>query len=465
MNSGDAAVPAVVVCNNQETYHSFFGRGAGGGARVPLLAGDPALFYCGPDKLVIASTLAPHLDYVREQLGYSGTTMAAPEKPSLSLCNDLLADDALLRRLIAYAGPGQAIRLIPFATTPEFIHLVDELQRTYGLRVLTPESPAPEALWVRDRMDTKSGFHTWASEWLPDGALCLPRAAVSESLGQAAVAAMEFAAQGVACVVKADTGVGGLGQLVVRPGEYGSRELLLRQLCRDPFLRGGAAVVEELIDSPGKLFPSLEFFVPPAGTGEPASLYLCDQVFLSHGLFEGVLIDRSSLASAWYQRMAEDGLTIACRLQALGYAGFFDLDAIVDGAGRLYLLEVNPRRTGGTHAHEFARQQFGVNYVQQVTVLALNRLSSGAISTWPALQAALSDLLFSQGSKRQGAVVTTASLLAHGEFGCLIVAPSQDEASAIYAEIERRMRLIGGGDGDPVQLPPTRGQDHVMRGN
>jgi hypothetical protein len=247
----------------------------------------------------------------------------------------------------------------------------------------------------------------------------------------------------VACVIKPDIGAGGVGQLIVRAGEYADQSSLLQRLLSAPYLAQGTAVVEQWIDSPGELSPSLEFYVPPMGAGEPTSLYLCEQIFQSSGHFMGVMIDRTSAAAPWYPAMAADGLQIARQLQKLGYVGFFDLDAIVDADGRLYLLEVNPRRTGGTHAHEFARQQFGDDYLQQVTVHVLNQLSSGPIATWPQLRSALGDLLYPQGRKRRGVVVTITSLLACGKFGCLIVAGSRAEALALCAEVDRRIRLAG----------------------
>ncbi len=63
------------------------------------------------------------------------------------------------------------------------------------------------------------------------------------------------------------------------------------------------------------------------------------------------------------RRWRDSGMIFARRLQQMGYVGHFDLDTVVDDAGRVYLLEINPRRTGGTHVHEFAEHVFGADYL------------------------------------------------------------------------------------------------------
>ncbi len=73
-------------------------------------------------------------------------------------------------------------------------------------------------------------------------------------------------------------------------------------------------------------------------------------------------------------------MIFAHRLQAMGYVGHFDLDTVVNDDGRVYLLEINPRRTGGTHVHEFAEHVFGADYLDKVTLLSNDTLSSGGIT-------------------------------------------------------------------------------------
>jgi hypothetical protein len=454
----DPTLPVVVIYNNLETFYSFLRRATDPDVvHRRYFRGDQALFWLGADKLVFTSVPVPHAAYVRGQLGYGGTFVAAPRAPTPWLSLDILREAELLEQLVAYAGRGRTVQLIPYATTGEFLHLADRLRREHGLRVLLPESPAPDALWVRDHIDTKPGFREWAGAWLPDACRRLPQGTICTRPAQAAAAARQFATENMPCVIKAAAGESGIGHWVITPDACPTEAALIEGLRANPYLSEGPVVVEQLILSPARLSPSLEFCVPAAAcpgcatgagvasttAGEPYRTYLSDQLFLGFGDFGGVLLDRALLEAPWYPSLVDDGLLIARRLQALGYAGHFDLDAIIDADGQPYLLEVNARRTGGTHAHEFALRQFGPDYFRQVTVLAHNRVASGAITDWPALQAALRDLLYPAGGELRGVVVTIASALAVGEFGCCIIAPSRPEVLALYAEVQRRVRAAG----------------------
>ncbi len=439
-------VPTIAICNISETFYSFLNRGENAAARARLIhgeqyRGDRTLLWLGDAKLVFVTFPIPHAEHLYQQLGYRHTRYLAPQAPSPWLCRDILRETPLLTRLVDYAGEGRVVQLVPYATTPEFLGLVDALRREHGLTILLPESPAPECLWVRDYIDTKAGFRVLASRWLGDLADdLLPFGVACEDWRSAAEIAHWFCSNGQACVVKADDGENGIGQNVLRPGEFASAEAIRRELERNPFLYDHGVTVEAYIASANLLSPSLEVFVPPRGAGQPEITYLAQQMFLSPGDFCGVLVSRELHEAGWYPALAESGLRIAAGLQAVGYVGHFDLDTVVDDNGRLFLLEVNSRRTGGTHVHEFARFAFGPDYLERVVLLSHDAMSSGPFRQFDALQAAIGDLTYPMRGEQRGVVVTVTSALAAGEFGCIIVAASAAEALALQQELAGRVQ-------------------------
>src|SRR5205823_3281172 len=154
------------------SFHPYLAR-----ARAPALfetmfdKGNRALLWLGPAKLVVLSAAAPHLDYLRERVGYSETELLVPAKPSPWLCQDILHSPALLERLAVYAGAGRRLQLIPYVTTAGVYQLAEVLSRSFGLCVDLPESPTPDNLWIRDHLDTKAGFREVVGRLLGPAAL------------------------------------------------------------------------------------------------------------------------------------------------------------------------------------------------------------------------------------------------------------------------------------------------------
>ncbi len=200
-------------------------------------------------------------------------------------------------------------------------------------------------------------------------------------------------------------------------------------------------MVEEYIQSTNLLSPSLEFFVPPSELGEPRITHLANQIFCNRTQFCGALISKESNQSPWYPPLAESGLLLARHLQDMGYVGHFDLDTVVDDQGDLYLLEINARRTGTTYVHEFAELALGPNYLDQAVFLS-NTLSSGGIQDADELFRVLDDVLYRGGPSTYGVVISNPSLIPFREFGCIIVAPSSEEALRLQNEVEKRIEVI-----------------------
>jgi hypothetical protein len=279
-------------------------------------------------------------------------------------------------------------------------------------------------LWIRDYIDTKAGFRSLISEWIPEEDV-IPSGFICRDVKQAAQAIHWFNRQQLGAVAKADGGESGLGHIIF-PGPEISLERVSSTLEADLFLNNDLIVVDQLIRSEAQLSPSLELFVPPDGK-IPVITYVSSQLFSDFGHFSGVLISRELTQSDWYAHFAKYGLHIAKNLQALGYVGHFDIDAVVDDNGHLYLLEINARRTGGTYVHEFATLTFGEDYLDKVSLLCNNSVKCGEINKLEDLLESLDDLLFPMSGQNRGIVITVTSSLAMNEFGCILIAPNEQE--------------------------------------
>lgn len=431
----EADVPAVAIFNNTESFQPYLSR-AEDPSLFPLMfdKGNRALLWLGDPKLVVLSAPAPHLLYVREQVGYPGTTCVIPRNPSPWLCRDVMGDPDLLARLVSYAGSGRRLQLFPYVTTRELLDLADVLRGRYGLDVLLPESPTRENLWVRDYLDSKAGFRQLVGSWLSRDVL--PEGFVLADLGSAAEAVAWFNQRGRAAIVKASRSNGGFGHLTFDPTEPVSSQDVLRRLESNPFLRDDAVIVEERIESPDRCFPAVEVYVPDAGA--PLVTHVCTELFL-YGKVTGQIVTPGLADARWFAPLTHAARRIGTELQRLGYRGIFDVDGVVDSSNRLYLLEINTRRTAGTHAHEFACFAFGADYAERMTVICHNTVPAGRVRSSQALLARLDDLLYRHRGPDEGIVITHTACLRDGEYGCIVVSPSLARATTLQDEMLARV--------------------------
>lgn len=436
-------LPTVVISNFAEAHVDFLGRAADPAEREDLINGesyhgDRTLLWAGDPKLVFVSYPVAHAEWITGRLNFPGTRHLAPSQPTPYLSLDILREPALLQALVDYAGVERTVQILPYATTPEFLRLVAALREQHQLIILLPESPQPENLWVRDYVDTKSGFHLLAARWLADAENRLPLGIICHTPQQAARAAHWFCGRGETCVVKADTGESGIGFNIFSPCSV-SLEETIETLQHNPYLNTEPILVEQFIPAKQQLSPSPEVFVPPLGQGEPYIMYPTQQLLMNFGDFCGILVSGEQFAQPWYADLERCSLAIASGLQAMGYVGHFDLDCVVDDDGRLYPLEVNARRTGGTHVHDFATHCIGEDYLEKVALVSHEANDSGRITQAAELMEVLSDLLYPINGEQRGVVVTITTPLFKHRFGAIFVAPSVAEAQALQAKVQARI--------------------------
>lgn len=439
-------MPVVVIGNIAETFAEFLSRSADPIQREELINSeaflcDRTLVWAGDPKLVIGSYPIAHQHFVTQQLGYEGTSYLAPQAPSHSLCRDILRETHLLESIVAYADAQRTVRLVPYATTPEFLNLVDVLREQYALQVLTPESPDRDHLWIRDYIDTKAGFRQLVTEWLPEASRFIPMGIICRTAVQAASVVNWFNTRGEACLVKANTGENGIGIKIYSPGHTWTPDDLSAQIEADSYYSDDLIVVEKCIAARQQISPSLEVFVPERGKGQPAVTYLSKQLFLEFGDFCGIEVSQYLYKEPWYQDLRDNGLLIANRLQEMGYVGHFDLDCIIDDDGQLFLLEINSRRTGGTHVHDLARHIGGPDYIEKLSLLSFEAMSSGTIATADELLEVVREFLYPMPEQNNsGLIVTVTTTLSYHRFGCLTVAPTPELALELQQQIGERIK-------------------------
>ncbi|MDI7276838.1 MAG: hypothetical protein QME94_12745 [Anaerolineae bacterium] len=415
---------------------------------------DRALLWHGDRKLVVTSmpVEAGHLRYLQRAMGYAQLENLAPLQPTESLCEDILREDGLRAAIVErLRGQGEAA-LISFVASRQVLAVAEALRRA-GLAIVTPECPSAECLQVRDYLDSKAGFREFFAAVAPAmPALRMPEGAVARDVTEAARLATGFLRRGRACLCKPNNSQSGVGFLILRPGELAGdpaqwEETIRARLAADTQMISDVIVVEELIEmdhAVGGGSPSIEMRVPADPGRDVEFMYLCGQILTPSGYFFGVEMYRDLVDGGLQEKIEAAGIAVAREMRRRGYVGIFDMDMVAGVDGELYAVEVNTRRTGGTHAHEAAEHLFGPRYWERAAVISNNELAFvGEPLTWEGLRRLLSGLLWPIRGRREGVLPSIVSSLRSNRFGYVALAEDIDRARELVAAIQERLVASG----------------------
>ncbi|NSY99771.1 hypothetical protein G6M70_16335 [Agrobacterium tumefaciens] len=336
---------------------------------------DQAIFWRPLDKLIVTEAPITGFEWLTGLLGIKGARNISPAEPTGCLFTDVLKDSRLQRAISEWAGRERRIRIIVHTTTSALWDMVLFLETHLGLTVYLPESSRNQAL--RDYVDTKSGFREIATNLgLSNGLVRIATGGSYPTAETAAGAIFNKITSGKAAIAKPDKGEASVGLNIFYPGtNYCS---LLRELHSNRYLSSDLIVVEEYIEGENIIFPSVEFHVPEDGS--PEHTFACSMMFSRQTELRGNFVHPNQSEEPWYSPLVETGLLIASYLQKQGYVGFFDIDCVSGASGETIMLDLNPRRTGGTHIHEFASVFLGPTYQTTHCVGALDYYADHAIS-------------------------------------------------------------------------------------
>ena len=415
---------------------------------------DRALLWCGDRKVVVTSLAVEpaHVCYLREAMGYALLENLSPHDPTESLCEDILRESDLRASIVARLRDGGEVRLISFVAGRE-VHAVADALRREGLPIATPECPPMEQLWVRDYLDSKAGFRRFLSQIQPGlQGVRLPEGAIAQDPAEAARVATDFLGQGRACLCKPNNSQSGVGFLILRPGELAGdraqvRETIQARLDANPQMTCDCIVVEELIAADQRLAggsPSIEMRVPADPQRDVEFMYLCGQILTPDGYFFGVEMYRDVLDPALQRKLEAAGMVVAREVRRLGYVGVFDMDLVAGTDGGLYAVEINTRRTGGTHAHEAAEALFGPRYWERVAVISNNVLTfQGAPLDYAGLRELLAPLLFPLRDGQEGILPTIVTSLPTNRMGYIAFGRSIERARELEKAMHQRLVASG----------------------
>ena len=129
-------------------------------------------------------------------------------------------------------------------------------------------------------------------------------------------------------------------------------------------------------------------------------------------------------------------------MQRAGYVGHFDIDTVVRDNNQVLLLDLNPRRTGATHVHEFAATFLGENYQSTYSVGAVDLYGNKPMRVEQLLEA-LGPCVRSPLNCAEGVIPCELTGLAQGRVSLMIWALSSETAGRLRREAEDALSTAG----------------------
>ncbi|WP_044380484.1 hypothetical protein [Streptomyces noursei] len=421
--------PTLCVCNAVDTLHDFAVRTDDVDELLSecYAQQDQALFWGPLDKMLITYEPIGDLAWQRKFLELDGVVNLSPAGRTGSLFADALADPELMAAVVAHAGPGRRLRLIPHTTTADLWRFAETLHNTYDVVVELPESSPQQGL--RDLLDTKTGLRDLAADLgLTDGPCRIPTGTHCAAKHEVPAAVHDMLATGTPCIVKPDRGEASLGLLIFQPGDDDVAE----RLAVSTFYDEDRVVVEEFLDG-DVCFPSVEYMVP--AHAPPHLCYTTDMLFEGATHLRGNVTARELRERWWYRPLTEGGLRLAEEMQRRGYRGRFGIDAIGRG-GVVHLHDLNARRTGSSHVHEFGAHLIGADYLDTHAVGNYDFYGLPAGLDLPEVLRLLGRLVASPRHAERGVVPTELTDLRTGRLSCMFYAPSLAELHDLIVRVK-----------------------------
>jgi hypothetical protein len=370
------------------------------------------------------------------------TMVTLDDRDPEALAPKLARRPDVLDAVAAAAGPAEQAYLLPFNVTEHERTISERLQLpVYGA---TPEAAALGSKTGSRRVARQAGVAVLAGEEDLrsvvdlDGVVARLRSAGAT----AAVAKLNngFSGQGNAIL---DLHSGALSVLDLPTVFCAGEESWASYVAK---VESEGAIVEELVRRPGVVSPSVQLRIAPNGAVEVVSTH--DQIL--GGPENQVYLGCRFPASPDYRLLIQQqAVWVAEVLAAEGVMGSFGIDFIVLPDGEIYLSEINLRMGGTTHPYWMARLATAGRYDPTTGELiaggrsrayvASDNLKSGAL-----LGRAPADVITEVRRRgwafdpERGTGVTLhllGALPAHGKMGLTCIAPTPEEADALYAEV------------------------------
>ena len=150
------------------------------------------------------------------------------------------------------------------------------------------------------------------------------------------------------------------------------------------------------------------------------------------------------------KRSFDAGLEFGKTIAEYGYRGVFDIDLIRGKQNKMYAVEANLRRNGGTHLHELALSLLGKKYANKYHVLIEDIILKKDHSlTYSKCKEAFSTVLYSH-KKRAGIIFSNPDMLSVNILVIVVIGKTEREIKKLRGCIDEKLKkqIVNGNLGE-----------------
>lgn len=277
---------------------------------------------------------------IHRALGLDAPAVVSPAPRSGLIVDDLFRDGAAQAELREQVGGYDTVQLIYHGATRDTYRLA-EVIRSWG-PVVELDGIEERDYWSSLYLDNKLSVLDLAKDVPSVNAAPVLTINHPEALSGAVDAMLALHHK---VIVRSMLGYAGFGTAITTaaPDQLAA---LYERIAGDSFF-GYPMVIQKFIE-------------PPAGVGCPAADVLVDEQgahtivpcsMKIHGHdFDYVNVGPDALPPVWTRRLTEVSRDIGAAVSRLGYRGWLSVDCVAGADERLYVTEINARRSGSLHA-------------------------------------------------------------------------------------------------------------------
>lgn len=409
-----------------------------------------SLLYGRDDKVLItpAQINQKQLDFLSQLAGWENVQNLYPKNFSPSICNDLVNDRALNEAFTNVLRDNPSVEIIPYRHTPEFYKLLEYIEKN-NFKITLPETIDKDDKFIEVYFHSKRGFrHLWEIVKDPKLKIELAFGFITTDKAECKQAAFWFKKKNKDFVIKYNRGVQGIGVLLLEAKNFSTDWDIfsgqIDKLLADEIWNEPGIVVEERVKIDKTVLggsPNVEMRIDHEGKVHRE--YACEQVIQEDGkTFMGVGMNNEVDASPHIEQAYLAAENIGKYLSGLGYRGNFDMDLVVSVENKVYAIETNLRRTGGTHIHEFCKELLGANYSQNFYIMSYEvKIPDEKNWNYEKLDGLLGKYLFNK-DRKSGVIVANMELVGVGIVSLLAVEKDRETLNTLVKKTQELVAML-----------------------